>query len=130
MVQLTCSPIYTATLTSGHPSCAANILENNPFINIIMIDPSPVATLLIRPVFPFPNGGRLRGGPLHTPYEGPILANQASRKLGVFDRKLEGTTPYFIVILTYIRNKEAISLKFSISQSIKLNRYQEDFPLS
>ena len=26
----------------------------------------------------------------YTPYEGPILTNKNDRKLGVFDRKLEG----------------------------------------
>ena len=39
----------------------------------------------------------------YTPYEGPNLANQKSRMLVVFDRKLEETTPYIIGILLDIR---------------------------
>ena len=31
----------------------------------------------------------------YTPYEGPTLANKISRKLGVFDRKLEGILSLF-----------------------------------
>ena len=31
----------------------------------------------------------------YTPYEGPSLANQNCRKLGVFDWKLEGNDPIF-----------------------------------
>ena len=41
-------------------------------------------------------------------YEGPSLANQNNRKLGVFDRKLELTIPDFQMILKNIREKEAI----------------------
>ena len=61
---------------------------------------------------------------------GSHLANQISRKLGVFDRKLEGNHSILHCYSDNIRNKEAISSKFSIFQSIKLTRYQEDFPLS
>ena len=41
----------------------------------------------------------------YTPYEDPFLANQKSRKLGVFDRKLEGATPHFIIMIS-IRDNE------------------------
>ena len=34
----------------------------------------------------------------YTQYEGPDLANQINRKLGAFDRKLEGSHSKFIVI--------------------------------
>ena len=43
----------------------------------------------------------------YTSHKGPNLANQNRRKLGVFDRKLEDTTPYFIVILIDIRESES-----------------------
>ena len=42
----------------------------------------------------------------NTPYEGPNLAIQMSWKLVVFDRKLEETTPYNIVILIYMRKTQ------------------------
>ena len=38
----------------------------------------------------------------YTPYDGPDLANQTSRWLGVFDRKLEGSHSLFIAILINI----------------------------
>ena len=47
----------------------------------------------------------------YTPYEGLNLDNQISRKLGHLTGSWRETTSYFIVILTYIRNKEAILLK-------------------
>ena len=37
----------------------------------------------------------LFSGKCNTPYEGPNLANRISRKLGVFDRKLEGSHSVF-----------------------------------
>ena len=44
-----------------------------------------------------------------TPYEDLKLANQKSRKLGVFGEQLDGS-PYFIAILTNIRENEPIML--------------------
>ena len=79
--------------------------------------------MINRKAFLWPEKGRH----CNTTYEGLNLANQFSRKLGVFDQK--EIAPYSIVILTYIRNKEAILLKFNIFHSIKLNRCQEDIPL-
>ena len=53
---------------------------------------------------------------IYTSYEGLNLANQISRKLRAFDRKLEGSyTKKSFVVLIYIRNKETIILRFSIS---------------
>ena len=39
-------------------------------------------------------------------------------------------TPYFFVVLIYIRNKETIISEISNFQSIKLNRYQDHIQLS
>ena len=54
----------------------------------------------------------------YTPYEGLNLANQISRKLGIFDRKLDENHSIFHCYSDiYIRNKVVI-LRFSIfSQS-------------
>ena len=46
----------------------------------------------------------------YTPYEGFSSANQVSRKLGVFDRKLEESTHYFTDILINIRENRSVIL--------------------
>ena len=46
------------------------------------------------------------------PYDGPSLANQKSRKLGVFDRKLEGSYLLFLChLLIDIKGNETITCK-------------------
>ena len=50
----------------------------------------------------------------YTPYEDLDLANQISRKLGVSDRKLEGRSPYSIVILIHITHRGPILSEISI----------------
>ena len=48
--------------------------------------------------------GGAGGVGVNTSYEGPSLANQKSRKLGVFDRKLEGHHSIVLLLLTNIQN--------------------------
>ena len=53
----------------------------------------------------------------YTPYEGPSLANQKSRKLGVFGRKFEGShTPFECYFNEYKRkwknNVQSMSYSF------------------
>ena len=48
---------------------------------------------------------------LYTPYKGFNLANQMSRKLGVFGRKSEGSYSPCIVILIDIRENETVMLE-------------------
>ena len=48
--------------------------------------------------------------PYYTPYKGSNLANQISRKLGVFDRKLDGRDFIFVyefdmIILSEIKKR-------------------------
>ena len=42
----------------------------------------------------------------YTPYEGLNIANQKTRKLGVFGRKLRENPPHFIIISMYIPENE------------------------
>ena len=58
-------------------------------------------------------------------YEDPSFANENSRKLGVFDRKLGGTTPFFSVsIVMNIRENETIMLKLGFLLLTKFIRFQ------
>ena len=61
---------------------------------------------------------------IYTPHEGLNWANQKSRKLGVFGRKLVGIHSSFIVILTNIGENEIlmylfIDMKYAVDQDYK-----------
>ena len=64
----------------------------------------------------------------YTPYDHLRLANQISRKFGVFDRKLEGSHFTFYCYSSMITNETAM-FKFSISYVIKLKRGQNEYLL-
>ena len=71
-------------------------------------------------------GIKYGGGGGNTPYEGAILANQNGRKLGVFDRKLEGSPIHFEKHLGKLYNN--VILIFS--SFIVVNTYPNYNPLS
>ena len=49
---------------------------------------------------------------VYTPYEGPNLANQKSRKLGVFGQKLGGSHSPFHLIIILIKITENETIMF------------------
>ena len=60
----------------------------------------------------------------YTPHEGLNWANQKSRKLGVFGRKLVGIHSPFVVILTNIGENDIlmylfIDMKYAVDQDYK-----------
>ena len=55
---------------------------------------------------------------VYTPYEGLSLANQISRKLGIFERKLEGNHSIF-----HCYSDKQYSQNLAFFQSIKLNTW-------
>ena len=64
---------------------------------------------------------------LSRPYESPTLTNQIDRKLGVFDRKLEGShsiSPGYFDTFLRIRNKNGKIKSFSFNQTRCKNHKQ------
>ena len=60
---------------------------------------------------------------MYIPYEGPSLAYQNGRKLGVFDRKLEGNHSIILYLDEYMR-KRSHNVKINLSLFSNFVRYQ------
>ena len=58
----------------------------------------------------------------YTPYEGSNLASQMSRKLEVFDRKLEGSHSLFCTYFDKYWRRRIISIKLRFSSFIESTR--------
>ena len=64
----------------------------------------------------------------YTPHEGLSWANQKSRKLGLFGRKLgESNFIDILIDITYFKRKWKIMCKVCLTHLYEIRRYQNDY---